>query len=147
LAVADFDAVDQQLDVLTTQLRIRVSQISIEKLAKGSDNGGSDPAVACFELTFEDSQIGFCAGSLSADIREFAGDLRVLRAADTGSDELDDSGAFTFKLCQFRSQPFQFDLAFGNGGLRSIQPSLQQKVQAVDGICQSGYPSDGYAGF
>ncbi|RSU75867.1 hypothetical protein BRX37_10270 [Sphingomonas sp. S-NIH.Pt3_0716] len=68
MAVADFDAVDQQLDVLTAQLRIRASQIFIEKLAKGSDNGRSYPAVACFELAFKNSQIGFCAGPLSADI-------------------------------------------------------------------------------
>ncbi|WP_236704457.1 hypothetical protein ACNFJ7_02870 [Sphingomonas sp. HT-1] len=98
LAVADLDAVDEQVDVFLARPAVWLVELAAEQIAEFGDDRRRDSPIASINLPFEDSDVRLGAGLLRADVAEFGGDLRIVRAEYLEPDQLDHAGALALKL-------------------------------------------------
>ncbi|WP_241215023.1 hypothetical protein [Sphingomonas sp. S-NIH.Pt15_0812] len=129
LAVADLDTIDEQVNVFLARPAVWLVELAAEQIAEFGDDRRRDSPIASIKLPFEDGDVGLRTGLLRADVAEFGGDLRIVRAEHLEPYQLDHTGAFAFELGQPGAQPLQFGRALGDGGFRPVQPCLEKRGQ------------------
>ncbi|WP_343528564.1 hypothetical protein [Sphingomonas sp.] len=75
-------------------------ELAAEQIAEPGDDRRRDSPIASIKLAFEDSDVRLSAGLLRADVAEFGGDLRIVRAEHLQPHQLDHTGALAIKLGQ-----------------------------------------------
>ncbi|MEK9213322.1 hypothetical protein SM191_19160 [Sphingomonas sp. 2378] len=117
------------MDVFLARPAVWLVELAAEQIAELGDDRRRDPPIASIKLPFEDGDVGLGARFLRADVAEFGGDLRIVRAEHLEPYQLDHAGAFAFELGQPGAQPLQFGRALGDGGFRPVQPCLEKRGQ------------------
>nr|WP_306998684.1 hypothetical protein [Sphingomonas sp. SORGH_AS_0879] len=117
------------MNVFLARPAVWLVELPAEQIAEFGDDRRRDSPIASIKLPFEHGDVRLGAGLLRADVAEFAGDLRIVRAEYLEPDQLDHAGALALKLGQPASQPLQFSGALRDGGFRPVQPCLEKRGQ------------------